>query len=269
MTRLAAAMLLFAVSASAEVRIEQHPDGPSLGIRAAARGVWTPSPSSDRRSVLNASGDLLGDGFPAQARDAGRLLVAWNRPATSELLLVEADASGGQHAFAVPVQSTHGTPMPLVVGDGWVVLSQVGGTNPAIAGLGIKDATTTPVTTMQDGLLLAAQPTDDGLLVATLDVESNELLLGSYVVNVANPVPIPIEWLRVRAATETSSSPADGALIEPQVCMTRTDDGGLVAWSEPRGLLGFVRLRDGRLSGPTYRNAVGGSCTAVLRAASR
>jgi len=261
--------LLVASSVRAEVRVDQRAEGPVLTVRPVARGIWTPSPGAERHTLLNATGDLRGDGFPAHARKPGELLVAWQRPATSDVVIVETNASGRDTTISVATREAIGVPQPIAIEGGWIVLWQSGGVRPVVEGVTIAEGAVRSSGPLQDGLLLAAEPVEEGLVVVTMDPARSELLITAYFTAVANPVPIPIEWLRVGVPSRSARSAVDDEVQVPQVCTASTDGGALIAWVAERGVIGVLRERGGRLSAPTEVRGPNGSCQAILRAASR
>ena len=155
-----------ALPATAEVRLVGGGLVPELAITPTHHGVWTPTGPVDP-FVLNAAGDVLGDGYPGHARRGSAILVAWNRPVSSAVQLRLSGGPRPWHASAsVPAPGAFGSPKVVSLPDGWLVAYTIDPEHPTIVLVGVtSDGRPTLPFRLVEGLLVDLVGTDEGIHV--------------------------------------------------------------------------------------------------------
>ena len=122
--RLLLVLAAFALPAHAEVELRATASlRPDVAVTPTQSGPWSPVGLVSSRT-LNPSGDLTGDGYPGIARSESSVLVAWNRRAEQRTLLALGGPAGWLSEESVASAGAVGTPVPLIVGNAWVVVWQ-------------------------------------------------------------------------------------------------------------------------------------------------
>jgi hypothetical protein len=256
-------MLSIAPAATAEVRIVQGATGVSLSVQHAHRGIWTARDGVNLPNgfLLNPSGDLTGDGYPSHSSTRGRLLAAWLRPATSQLAIARADASGAPRVALYPVPPSVGVPTVAALDAGWLISWSSDDLTVVFTAFYTDSGGLSPIGEGQSGALLDSYRTSSAVYVVSLDRSTQVLVIGEFAVTFPHPIPAPIPSRLTRVALDSTQMPS----VAP--CAREEDSGLMLAWEAGRGQVASIRLSDGDVEGPTVQRGPSGSCAALLNAA--
>lgn len=114
-----ALLALMSFPASAEVRLKETVSGPELQVNATHRGIWSATGPVDA-NTLNPLGDLRGDGYPISGKVQDKLLVAWMRPSTEQIVLTVGDR-GWTSELRRSTAAAASTPVVIGSRFGWMV----------------------------------------------------------------------------------------------------------------------------------------------------
>jgi len=274
--RLLLGALLVAATASAEVRLVAGDGGPALIVRPVSQGTWTPQGVPDTH-VVNPDGDRIGDGYPAQATANARLVAAWQRPASSSIVVLSATGPETSSVIQVATSDAVGMPIVMALDSGFLVTWQTGTAVPGIEAVVVTEGNVSATMPLAAGRLIDVFRTGDSVHVVGFDVSGHSLNIAMFpTAYVPNPMPIPIGRVplhRTFGAAPLEASPAPGFVTSPDTwrpCAEVTDDRVLLGWQAGRSVIGRVTLESDGIHGvDEFVRGPNGACPAVLNAASR
>jgi hypothetical protein len=251
--------------APAEVLVVERGGQLALEVHADRGRIWSPR-GALRPGVLNATGDLHGDGYPGYSVRVAALAAAWLRPAPAsvEVALAHPDGRVVRTAVAVP-DIPVGTPVVDRLSGHWCVTWRALGDRPEIFNVSVLDSGVMgPPVRLGAGTLVGTVSVGETLVLGAIDLDGEELLVSGITFQRFPEIPgdVPIarvtwsatltrnEWSGVEGRSASAHrisplGPASRASLAPDLpipCLETTSDGAVLAWSAGNGLVGLLEL---------------------------
>lgn len=262
---LAAVALIWCSLASADVRVISRPAGPHVDVRVVDGSAWNVRPGRPAGSgSINPDGAHLGDGYPGSHATHERVVLAWIRHATSELVVTSVDATGQEEGrFAVAADNPEGVPVIHQRLDDYIVFWQELAPTPRVVasiyrrGLGLGE-----VVTLQDGVLIESVEVAGKITTMSSTRDGSSLLISIFPSLRTRPFPIPEESIQVfmLSPVRASSMSQDEPPIVP--CVRTKDEEIVVAWPTTDGWHDKVTIARGEIDGPVAVR--GRNCSSVV-----
>ena len=249
-----------ATSAAGEVRLRPASGSnvATVQVTETPRGPWTPV-GHDPSLVLNAGGDLAGDGPPAWAPGHGAVAIAWTRSPAGLGLAI--GSTSWREVRVAAARDDSATPLVATLGTGWVVAFQARpAPDPAIVlvGFGASGATSRPVA-LDAGRLIALTAMGDLAFVASARPDGTLIVTTVSYQPAPEPYPFPaivvsrpIERLARLVAGPGVSTPVPANTLDLRIRVgTRQGEPfGLMTWWVGPGELHWIALDVEGPSGP-------------------
>lgn len=223
----------------AEVRLQR---GQSTAVRVVptTRGPWSPLGRVDA-DLLNASGDLRGDGSPVLAKGHAGTLVAWMSPSSSAIeLAIGRDRWTRLRAIVVVT----GASAPLVqsLGDGWVV-GWSADDDVRLASV-TRDGVVSDPVSVTEGTLLALGAS--GRTIHLLSRAGGSLVLSAWI-PVPEPTPVIFATVGTWQLRDLARVPPSADPTAPWPALHDLGDGrsALTWWLTPTSLAVVALGEDG------------------------